>query len=172
MFALRVVRVAVAAGLVALPATGCGGARASSSDHPSPAGTSARDSAAGDTASRARRAGAASVGVLQGEELARQRVTRVEELFQGRVAGVHVVRTSGGGYQVRIRGTKTFLGSDEPLFVIDGMPIMSASPGAALEGINAHDVARIEVLKDAAALAMYGSRGANGVILITTKRRD
>ena len=59
------------------------------------------------------------------------------------------------------------MGSSEPLYVIDGMPIHS-SPGSALLGVNPSDIARIDILKDAGATAIYGSRGANGVVLITT----
>jgi pectinesterase len=94
-------------------------------------------------------------------------VGRVEELFEGRFPGVRVFRQAGG-FSVQIRGTMTFNGNTEPMYVIDGFAI---EPGPdRLIGINPADVARIEVLKDAASLAMYGSRAGNGVVLITTKR--
>lgn|GEM_PF-193317 len=94
-------------------------------------------------------------------------VGRVEELFEGRFPGVRVFRQAGG-FSVQIRGATTLNGNTEPLYVIDGFPI---EPGPdRLIGINPADVARIEVLKDAASLAMYGSRAGNGVVLITTKR--
>ena len=93
----------------------------------------------------------------------------VEELIQGRFAGVEVVRASGGGFGLRIRGVGSFMSSNEPLYVIDGVAL-PATPGGALTGLNPHDIQRIEVLKDASTTALYGVRGANGVILITTKR--
>jgi TonB-dependent SusC/RagA subfamily outer membrane receptor len=110
------------------------------------------------------------VTVLSEEELDNMRVARVEELLQGRVAGVQVMRTADGDFTIRIRGPHSFHGNDEPLYVVDGMPIPGRGLRSALMGIPPHDIARIEVLKDAGATAIYGSRGANGVIVITTKR--
>lgn len=110
-----------------------------------------------------------SVSSVEAGEVDNRRVTRVEELLEGRVAGVQVIRTSSGGISLRIRGVSSINGSSEPLFVIDGMPVQ-LSPGMGLAGLNPNDVARIEILKDAGTTAIYGSRGANGVILITTKR--
>ena len=69
---------------------------------------------------------------------------------------------------MRIRGINSINGSTEPLFIIDGLPIQSG-PGGALAGINPHDIASIEVLKDVADLSFYGVRGTNGVIIIKTK---
>ena len=86
-------------------------------------------------------------------------------LIAGRVAGVDVRRTVGG-YSVQIRGAGTSGGPREPLFVVDGVELMM--PG--LPDLDPNDVARITVLKDAGAAAIYGSRGANGVVLITTRR--
>jgi len=120
-----------------------------------------------DTQSRENLTG--SVGSLTAEDIAGQKVTRIEEMIEGRFAGVQVVRGRGGGISLRIRGQSTLMGSSEPLYVIDGMPIHS-SPGTALLGVNPSDIARIDILKDAGATAIYGSRGANGVVLITTKR--
>jgi TonB-dependent SusC/RagA subfamily outer membrane receptor len=95
-----------------------------------------------------------------------QPVTRIEELLMlGRVPGVQVTRTAGG-YEVRVRGAASFVGRADPLYVVDGLPLMSGTVG----GINPADVARIEVLKDAADLAAYGMSAANGVIRITTRR--
>ena len=82
------------------------------------------------------------------------------------VPGVQIVQGPRGP-NIRIRGAATFSGNEEPLFVIDGIPAMSVA--SALADINPADVERIEVLKDASA-AIYGSRGANGVILVRTKR--
>ena len=94
-------------------------------------------------------------------------VAQVEELLVGRIAGVTVQHTAGG-MSVRIRGAGGFVSSGEPLFVVDGMPVDVGSEG--LVEVNPADVASIEVLKDAASLAQWGSRGSNGVILIRTKR--
>jgi TonB-dependent SusC/RagA subfamily outer membrane receptor len=92
-------------------------------------------------------------------------VARTEELFIGRFPGVQVFRTPQG-VAVRIRGSGG--GSGEPLYVLDGTPLQSTTGG--LIALNPSDIAKIEVLKDIAATASYGVRGANGVILITTKR--
>ena len=98
-------------------------------------------------------------------------VSHVQDLLRGRVAGVQVFTTPDGYLAVRIRGRSSLRGSNEPLYVLDGVPI-TAGPGGALVGINPHDVETIEVLKDVASTAIYGVRGANGVILITTKRGE
>jgi TonB-dependent SusC/RagA subfamily outer membrane receptor len=92
----------------------------------------------------------------------------LERMLQGRVAGVSVARTPDG-IAVRIRGGSSIHGNNEPLYVLDGMPIQPG-PNGALTGINPNDIESIKVLKDAADTAMYGSRGANGVIVIKTKR--
>ncbi len=94
---------------------------------------------------------------------------RAEELLEGRFPGVIVARVPSGAISVRIRGTSSVIGNREPLYVIDGMPI-EPGPGGALVGINPGDIARITVLKDVGSTAFYGVRGANGVVLITTKR--
>lgn len=89
------------------------------------------------------------------------------QLLQGQVSGVQVTQTNaqpGASFTVRIRGTNSITSSSDPLYVIDGYA------GADITSLNPNDVASIEVLKDASATAIYGSRGANGVILITTKR--
>ena len=96
------------------------------------------------------------------------RYATLADMLQGQAAGVEVRRTAAG-VSVRIRGIGTFNGSAEPLYVVDGMPILSIGGGG--PSISPHDIARIEILKDAGALSLYGSRGANGVIVITTKRR-
>jgi TonB-dependent SusC/RagA subfamily outer membrane receptor len=93
----------------------------------------------------------------------------VEKILAGRVAGVTVNRAPDGGIAVRIRGVSSIHGNNEPLYVLDGMPI-AAGPGGSLQGINPHDIESIRVLKDPADTAMYGARGANGVIVIKTKK--
>lgn len=95
---------------------------------------------------------------------------RIEQVLQGRVAGLQVIRLPGGGYSLRIRGTTSLVGDNEPLVVLDDQIIHASSISSVLAGISPRDVARVEVLKDAASTAFYGSRGANGVIIITTKR--
>lgn len=92
----------------------------------------------------------------------------IERVLQAKVPGVMVTRTPSGWLSVRIRGATTINGSTEPLYIIDGVPIQ-AGPDGSLVGINPHDIASIEVLKDAADLAFYGLRAANGVIIIKTK---
>ena len=105
------------------------------------------------------------------EDLERSPSQSIEQALQARVPGVMITRTPDGGISVRIRGATTINGSTEPLYVIDGLPIQPG-PGGSLVGINPHDIASIEVLKDAASLAFYGVRGANGVILIKTKHSN
>ena len=112
----------------------------------------------------------AAAGAVSSVDLSRaKQVNRIEDLFAGRVAGVVAVRLPNGRYSVRIRGNHTMIANDEPLYVVDGLPI-SGNVEAVLSSIDPGDVARIDVLKDAGATALYGSRGASGVIVITTKR--
>src|ERR1035437_4851284 len=95
-------------------------------------------------------------------------VSNLQGALQGRAAGLEVQTvgtTPGSGAQIRIRGTRSISGSNDPLLVVDGIPY-----NGGLNDINPDDVASIDILKDASATAIYGSRGANGVILVTTKR--
>ncbi|GAA4451337.1 TonB-dependent receptor [Nibrella saemangeumensis] len=101
-------------------------------------------------------------------------VAGLDQKLQGQVAGVQVVQTSGGpggGVAVRIRGMGT-VGNNQPLYVVDGFPITAPSGNDlnTLNSIDPNDIESMEILKDASATAIYGSRGANGVVLITTKR--
>jgi TonB-dependent SusC/RagA subfamily outer membrane receptor len=126
-------------------------------------------------ADRGRPADATSIGhdargtTLDARDIRDQAVARVEELFVGRFPGVQVYQTPSG-LEVRIRGATSLLGNGEPLYVVDDMVLTPGTGG--LVAINPRDVARIEVLKDAVSLSEYGVRGANGVVRITTKRRD
>lgn len=95
-------------------------------------------------------------------------VGTVEELIEGQFPGVTLQRNPGGGVRINIQGATSFHGSTEPLYVVDGMSIMPG-PNGTLSFLNTKDIQSIEVLKGASA-SVYGSRGANGVILITTKR--
>ena len=106
-----------------------------------------------------------SVGAKQIQELP---ITNARQALQGRAAGVDVVQPGskpGAGPQIRIRGRRSFNASNDPLYVVDGIPLSSG-----IDDINPNDIVSMEVLKDASATAIYGSRGANGVVLISTKR--
>jgi TonB-linked SusC/RagA family outer membrane protein len=133
-----------------------------------------------------------NVGTVTSEDLSRQPVFNVLQALEGRVAGMTVSQTTGvagARTPVQIRGRANFdkdYSSDQPLFILDGVPlaanndattsltqVFGAATGSGmsvLAGLNPNDIASIEVLKDADATAIYGSRGANGVILITSKR--
>ena len=94
----------------------------------------------------------------------------IEKLLMSRSPGVWVGRAPDGGIAVRIRGGSSSVnGNNDPLYILDGVPF-TPGQGGSLAGINPYDIASIKVLKDATDLTMYGSRGANGVILITMKR--
>lgn len=111
-----------------------------------------------------------SVTSVKTEALKEIPANSVEGLLQGRVAGLQVINSSqdpGAGATVRIRGGSSLRGSNAPLVVVDGFPLGDAGD---LKQINPSDIVNMEILKDASASAIYGSRGANGVIMITTKR--
>jgi TonB-dependent SusC/RagA subfamily outer membrane receptor len=91
------------------------------------------------------------------------------EVLQAKVPGLSVTRGANGTVAVEVRGTSSFYGSNEPLYVIDEVPFQ-AGPGGALTGINPHDIESIRLLKNPADIAIYGMRGSNGVILVKTKR--
>lgn len=110
----------------------------------------------------------ASIAKIDAKALERNKDLRVEQAIQGRAAGVMVMNNSGqpgDNLTIRIRGTGTNSDPD-PLFIIDGLPLEKTG----LDFLNPADIASIEILKDAAAAAIYGTRGANGVVLITTKQ--
>ena len=130
-----------------------------------------------------------SVGILNSDSFKDKPLASVSSLMQGEVAGVQVQAVSGQpGTQsrIRIRGTNNLSGSSNPLWVVDGVPLQNESPNLSSEemaagafdnifisgigGINPNDIESITILKDAAAAAIYGSRAANGVIVVTTKR--
>ena len=109
-----------------------------------------------------------AVSGVSNRQYKNQPVQRVEHILQGRTPGVEVTATSGmpgASMKVRVRGTTSINKSSDPLYVIDG--IISSS---GLDGINPSDIQSMEILKDASSTAIYGSRGSNGVILITTKQ--
>lgn len=109
--------------------------------------------------------------VVTAEDIDRQPGQPIEQVLMGRFPGVTVTHAPDGTLSVRIRGTTSIHGSNEPLYVIDGVEIQPG-PGGSLSGINPHDIATIEVIKDPAGEALYGVRGANGIIVIRTKRPD
>lgn len=109
-----------------------------------------------------------AVSSIRGEDAGRE-VTSIIDLMEGRLPGVTVRRLGNGDVSIRVRGASSFMGGGEPLFVIDGRPVMTPA-SSALMAISPRDIVRIDVLKDAGATAIYGSRGANGVIVITTRR--
>jgi TonB-linked SusC/RagA family outer membrane protein len=125
-----------------------------------------------------------SVSSIKAEELRAVPTTSFDQALQGRAAGVQVSQTSGqpgAEASIRIRGVSSISAANEPLYVIDGMLVNSSTADVTaggglgsrigpLSAINPNDIESIEILKDASATAIYGSRGTNGVILITTKR--
>ncbi len=128
-----------------------------------------------------------SVQRINREDLIRESPTNILQALQGKIAGVNVTQNDGApgaGISIRIRGSNSFLGGTEPLYVIDGVPFNNSHSGAtpgsigsdekqtlnAMAFINPADIESVDILKDASATAIYGSRGANGVVLITTKK--
>jgi TonB-dependent SusC/RagA subfamily outer membrane receptor len=127
------------------------------------------DSVAVGYGSQARRDVTGSIASLDGDVARRNSPTSVADMLDGRFAGVEVRRLAGGGVSVRIRGQRSLKADAEPLYVVDGIPQHVGNSGI-LTDLDPRDIKSIEVLKDAGATAVYGSRGANGVILITTRR--
>ncbi|TLX75639.1 TonB-dependent receptor [Labilibacter sediminis] len=125
-----------------------------------------------------------SVAQVTSSQMEKVRTNSVERMLQGQVAGVVVNENSepGGGVSISIRGTNSMLGGTQPLYVVDGIPIDpiqdaqgnngSGQAQSSLSFLNPNDIEKMEVLKDAAATAIYGARGANGVVVITTKQAD
>lgn len=107
-------------------------------------------------------------GSVTSQAIANEPGRPIEEILAGKVAGVTVSRAADGGLAVRIRGAQS-AANEQPLYILDGLPFIPGN-GGSLTGINPYDIESIKVLKDAADITMYGSRGANGVIVIKTKR--
>ncbi len=134
------------------------------------------------TVSRREMTGA--ISSIKAEVLEKEPVTSIDQMLQGRAAGVQVVPNSGDpgdGAEIRIRGTGSISGNNQPLYVVDGVPIISTTYDTSdgnrantqsnpIADLNPSDIERIDILKDGAAAVLYGSRAANGVIMITTKR--
>lgn len=122
-----------------------------------------------------------AVSSFDARKLEERPLTRVDQALVGQMAGVQVKQTSGSlgkGFSVQVRGAGSISAGNEPLYVIDGFPLATTSPngsggygtGNPLDNINPNDLESVQVLKDASAAAIYGSRAANGVVLITTKK--
>ncbi len=121
-----------------------------------------------------------AVAVMDAEAIEERPIARVDQALVGQMAGVQVQQTSGvpgRAFSIKVRGAGSITAGNEPLYVIDGFPldVSAAGPtgqfsgGNPLDNINPNDIESIQVLKDASAAAIYGSRGANGVVIITTK---
>ncbi|SKB71664.1 SusC/RagA family TonB-linked outer membrane protein [Dyadobacter psychrophilus] len=108
-----------------------------------------------------------ALSVVSTREFSQQPITRLDQVLQGRAAGVQVTQSNGapgGDARVRVRGANSVLGNNDPLYVIDGFV------GANYNLLNPADIESLQILKDAASTSIYGSRGANGVVIITTKK--
>ncbi len=119
-----------------------------------------------------------NIAKVSSKDLENVPVPSVEQALQGKAAGVFIESESGkvgGGIKMRIRGATSINASNQPLYVVDGLPITADSQSRTSAGtnplsdLNFNDVESIEILKDASAAAIYGARGANGVVIITTK---
>jgi len=127
-----------------------------------------------------------AVSTVTTEAIENSPIKSIDQMLQGTSAGVQVTSTSGepgAALSIRIRGTSSITGNSEPLYVIDGFPIENdiegesvgnggrsrTTPPNPLSALNPSDIESISVLKDASATAIYGARGANGVVIITTK---
>lgn len=110
-----------------------------------------------------------STVVITAEDIERSPGQSLEQLLLAKVPGLYVTRARDGHTVLHLRGTTTLMGEEEPLFVVNGIPLGPTASGN-LSAINPRDIETIEVLRDAAATAIYGVRGANGVIIITTKQ--
>ena len=146
--------------LVAAVAAGCGG-KAKSDQSPVPERERRPDLAASP---------GSAVTTVNGDEMRNAPSQRIEDYLSSRVSGLHVYRDETGQYTIRIRGTAKFRATDEePLLVIDNIPVQPGGTSQALAGLDTRDIAQVTVLKYASATAIYGSRGGNGVLVIKTR---
>ncbi len=133
-------------------------------------------------AEQTRREVSSAISSVQSAEIQNNVVASLDAALQGKAAGVQVIQNAGNpgnGITVRVRGSASITASNQPLYVVDGVPIFREDFGqlglggqdlSAVTGLNPDEIESIDILKDAAASAIYGSRGSNGVIMITTKR--
>ena len=135
-----------------------------------------------------KRESTSSIVSLKAEDIIEPVGTSIDQMLQGKVPGMSVMQmtsTVGAAPKIRIRGSSTIIGNREPVWVLDGVVLQDPVPldatelnsmdqvnliGNAISGLNPEDIERIDVLKDASATALYGTKAANGVIVITTKR--
>jgi TonB-dependent starch-binding outer membrane protein SusC len=109
-----------------------------------------------------------AISSIRETDFKNQPITEVSQVLKGRSAGVAVQQSSGmpgGDFRIRIRGANSMLGNNDPLYVVDGVQMLAIQ----INDLNPNDITGVEILKDASASAIYGSRGSNGVVLITTK---
>lgn len=122
-----------------------------------------------------------AIARFEAENLEERPIARIDQALVGQLAGVRVQQTSGlpgAGFRIQVRGTGSITANNQPLYVVDGFPLEVSeqnpnggfTAGNPLDNLNPNDISSIEVLKDAAAAAIYGSRASNGVVLITTKK--
>ncbi len=114
-----------------------------------------------------------AIATVGARDIQRLPVSGFDQALKGQVAGLQITNTSGapgGNTSILVRGISSITGGNDPLFVIDGFPVNNSGVGNPLNTINPNDIESIDVLKDASATAIYGSRGSNGVIIITTKK--
>ncbi len=163
----RNARVGVRAAVVIVGALVLGAC--ASAGGPRPEDAQAVDSVGVGYGTTARRDVAGAVQSIVIPDSVRSRYARVEDMLVGRVPGLQLIPNADGTIALRLRGTTSLDGNNEPLIIVDGMPASGYGEANVLAGISPVEVARIDVLKDGEA-AIYGSRGAAGVIIITTLR--
>ena len=150
-----------AAAIVMLPACGRPGRLAPSANP---------DHADVGYGTRAERDITGAVSSLSSREVSAARPLAIEDLLRGKIPGLQLIRRPNGQTSFRLRGNQSMMLEQEPLVVVDGIPLRSGSVATALSGLTPEDIERVDVLKDLASTAIYGSRGAGGVILIRTRR--
>lgn len=112
-----------------------------------------------------------SVSTVSSDRLGRPGPLRIDELLRGRVPGLQIMPAPDGSFRLRIRGKDSLLYDQEPLVIVDGIQISSYALHTALAGLHPDEIRQVDVLKDVSSTSIFGSRGAGGVILITTTRR-
>lgn len=128
----------------------------------------ARSTAEGPQPEPSSGGGEPTSSVVTADDIRQNPSQSLAQVISSKCAPCAVMISADGRVSIRIRGRGSILGSSEPLYVIDGVPI-EPGPGGALHGINPHDIETIEVLTDPTSITMFGARGANGVIVFTTK---
>lgn len=120
-------------------------------------------------ASNSRRTTPVAAPMVTAQDIENQPGVPIEQILEAKIPGIAVTRTADGGIAIQIRGTNSFYANTFPLYVIDGVEL-AGGHGGALTGVNPYDIESIKVLKNPEDTGLYGVRGANGVIVITTKR--